>query len=425
MSDAAVGDAPSSRRAKNRPRINRWWWFLVILIAGYYLSFAVYPWLFAVLGVNHYGVWFLDTFALLASNDAVTRGLDPYQPNPLDYFKRPHVYPHAWLHLRDLGLTRADCIWLGWSLVAGFFAAAVYRLRPRNPSQLLWYLGVACSAPILLAVERANNDLVIFILLAGLVPCLQARFRGLRFFAPALMAMAALLKYYPAAAALVLLAGTDRREVRLRFLLTLLLLGLVGVSVATDLSGFGGIAPKPVGLLSFGATGFANGLGWVGWVPKAVCAAAAVVFIGVAWRRRWLNDWEPAEHQQSDALHFLLGAALLAGCFFTSQNFGYRWIFALWLAPLLWNLPDDPAAPDGVRRLARWLRWLLLSVLWWDTVFCFVLNRCQGGLSPAETAAWAQRFYMLEQPFDWALFLGLLVFLAQFARRRGQFLLGR
>ena len=51
----------------------RLWLLLALLLLGYFAAFAVYPGMFFALGVNHYDAWFLDTFALLASNDAIAR----------------------------------------------------------------------------------------------------------------------------------------------------------------------------------------------------------------------------------------------------------------------------------------------------------------------------------------------------------------
>src|ERR1019366_4123041 len=198
------------------------------LAAAYVAAFAFYPRLFFAIGVNHYDAWFLDTFALLASNDAVSRGLDPYAPNPLDYFHRPHVYSHWWLHLRDLGLTRADVMWLGLTLVGTFLCAALWRLRPQTLRPLLWDGAVLCSSPVLLALDRGNNDLAIFVLLTPVVPCLLSGRPAWRLAAPFLVTAAAMLKYYPAAAALVLLPAPDARELRSRLVLTLLLLLFAG-----------------------------------------------------------------------------------------------------------------------------------------------------------------------------------------------------
>jgi hypothetical protein len=402
----------------------RWWIWLGLLTAGFFGIFACFPQLFFALGVAHY-TWFLDTFALLASNDAITRGLDPYAPNPLDYFHRPHVYSHWWLYLRQLGLTRADTFWLGLTLVVSFLLVAWARLRPRGPVQLAWYLAVLCSPPVLLAVDRANNDLVVFLLLTPLVPCLLARSRGLRLAAPFLVMAAAMLKYYPAAAALVLLGVGDRKELRARLVITVLLLAVAGMSLARDLAGFGPLAPQPEGLLTLGATGLFQELGWKGWAPKALCAALAAAIAGLSWLRRPLDDWEPTSEQQSNWLHFLLGAVLLTGCFFTSMNFGYRWIYLIWLAPLLWELPRDSATPASVRVLARRTGWLMLVILWWSPFCCVIINRLIGVVAPPTIMKLAKYAFLLEQPMDWALFVCLLVFLTHFARRQLAVLWGR
>ena len=394
-------------------------WLLAALIAAYLAAFALHPNLFFALGVAHYDGWFIDTFALLASNDAVTRGLDPYAPNPLDYFHRPHVYTHWWLHLRDLGLTRADSIRLGLGLTLAFVVAALWRLRPQSGRELLWYLAVLCSSPIVLAVDRGNNDLVIFVLLAFLVPCLLSRRRGVRLLAPFLVVAATLLKFYPAAAALVLLAPAERDELRPRMLITFLLLLWAGHSLAGDLAGFGALAPQPEGLMSFGATGLANQFGWMGWGPKAIGAGLGLVGIVIFWRKAVLGDWKPSPDRVSDWLHLLLGGVLLTGCFFTSMNFAYRWVFAIWLTPALWLLPRDPDTPATVRRLARASRWLLLSVLWWTPFCTLVVNQWFiGRVSAPAIMTMAKAAFVLEQPFDWALMLCLLVFLTHFARRQ-------
>jgi hypothetical protein len=411
--------APSAPQPPREARPSRRGWVWLMVACGlYFAGFAGFPNLFFALGVAHYDGWFIDLFALLASSDAYARGLNPYLPNPLDYFQRPHVYSHWWLYLHDLGLTRADCRWLGLVLVVAFLLTALWRLRPQVPRQFLWYLAVMCSSPVLLALDRGNNDLVIFILLTPLVPCLLSGRKGGRLLAPLLVAAAAVLKYYPAAAALLLLAYADRAELRPRLLITVLLMALAGWSVAGDLAGFGPRAPQPAGLMSFGVTGVMHELGWMGRGPKWAGALLGLAVVAWNWRRAPLGHWEPSAAQRSNWLHLVLGAALLTGCFFTSMNFAYRWIFAIWMVPALWLLPRDPDTPAAVAQYARWTGWLVFIVLWWPAVACFGVNRLIGLLPASRIMLLAKLTFLVEQPVDWALFFCLLVFLTHFARRQ-------
>jgi len=395
----------------------RRWCTFVVISAVYFASFAFYPGLFLIVGVNHYGVWFLDSFAILASNDALARGLDPYGPNALDYFNRPHVYSHWWLGLGKLGLTRADNFWLGLSLVVAFLAAVAARLRPREPREVLWYWVVLCSSPVLLAVERANNDLVVFVLLAPVVPCLLHANRWVRLLPVALIAVAAGLKFYPGIAGLVLLAGSDVREVRGRLGIAVVALAVVGINLIPDLAQFSGLAPRANGLMTFGSVHLFEAVGAFGWRATALGLSTAMAIGGVFVRYRVFAGWEIAEADRADWLAFTLGAVLLAGCFFTGTNFGYRWVFALWLAPLLWRLPRDVRAPKSVRRLATLTGALLVWVLWADGIASAMLARFSGTVPAGTLMKWADIFFMLEQPLHWGFFATLLGWLTHFAFR--------
>lgn len=402
----------------------RWcWWGMVAVAAGYYGCFFAWPRRFFAVGVNHLGVWFLDAYAILASNEALALGLDPYAPNPLDPLTRPHVYSHWWLGAN--GLARADTRWVGLALVAAFLVVAVARLRPREPREAAWYLLVLCSSPLLLAVERANNDLVVFLLLTPVVPCLLDGRRLVRMAALVPIALATGLKFYPAVAGLALLAVVDRRELRDRLILAGLAFALVGASVAEDLGRFGSIAPKAEGLMTFGAVNLLESAGVHGRVAQALALALGTLPIIFSLRSAIFSRWEIAAADRADWLGFVLGAALLTGCFFLGTNYAYRWIFALWMAPLLWRLPRDQNAPPAVRRFAALTAALLVFALWFDALASGALNLFVGRVTSDTMMRWADRIFAVEQPVTWAFFACLLGWIAHFARGGVRALLGR
>ena len=396
---------------------------MIAVAAGYYGCFFAWPRRFFAVGVNHFGVWFLDTYAILASNEALALGLDPYAPNPLDPFSRPHVYSHWWLG--PFGLARADTRWVGLALVTAFLVVVVARLRPREPREAAWYLLVLCSSPLLLAVERANNDLVVFLLLTPVVPCLLDERRLVRMAALVPIALAMGLKFYPAVAGLVLLAGSDRRELRDRLILASLALTLVGVNIAEDLGRFGNLGPKADGLMTFGGVDLFEAIGIYGRLSKVLALGLGVLAVLFFLRSRRFDRWEIAAADRAEWLGFVLGAALLAGCFLLGTNYAYRWIFALWMAPLLWRLPRDETAPPAVRRFAALTAALLGFALWFDALASGALNLFVGRVPAATMMRWADLIFSLEQPVTWAFFACLLGWIAHFARGGVRTLLGR
>ncbi len=403
----------------------RLWWLLVAVALGCYAGFACFPGLFFYVGVNDYGRWFLDSYAILASNDALGLGRDAFSYNPLDPFGRAHVYSHWWLHLRDVGLTRANNLAVGGAWALAFFLAAIAFLRPRTLREVGWQLLVLCSPPVLLALNRANNDLVIFALLAPVVPCVLASSRGVRWLALPLIAFATGLKFYPAVAGLVLLALAEPRDARALVAACLLVLALVAWNVVPDLPKLNAAQLMAEGIMTFGA---ANGLVALGlggaWGQLAMLALVAGVVLW-AWRTDFFAGWSVAAADRGAWVAFILGAALLTGCFFTGRNFAYRFIFAVWMAPLLWRLPRDEHAPPRVRRLAAVTAGLLLAALWIDPTASLVLGSLIGHVRGDAIGRWADRLFLGEQPITWAFFLCLLAFLAHFTRGGVQVLLTR
>jgi len=411
----ATALTPASRGPAERPGRSRWWWLLLAFSFAYFGAIAANPTWFSFFGVSHYSVWFVDSYAILASNDALAHGLDPYVPNPFDYFRRPHVYSHWWFTLGKLGLTRQDNGWLGLTLGGLFLLVAWWSLRPRSAGELGWCAAVLCSPPVLLALNRANNDLVVFLLLAPVVPILLLRQRSWRIASVLFVAFATGLKFYPAVASLVLLYGETRAEIRERGLIALLALSIVGVSVAPDLLGAVKV-PSPTGILTFGAMNLFETLGCSNLVGLGLSLVVALLVMTFAWRSTLLKDWTISPAERGRWMHFVLGAALLTGCFFTGKNYAYRWVFALWLAPALWPWMTDPLASRGFRRFARVTGILLLFSLWGDALVSSACNLFAQHVPLATLTRWTDLFFRWEQPLSWAFFLCLLFFLTRMLR---------
>ncbi len=385
---------------------------MVAATLAWYLFFVAHVDAFRSFGINHYGVWFLDTHAILASNDAVSRGLDPYIANPLDYFSRPHVYSHWWLGLRHLGLTRADNLEVGGAVVLLFLASAFAFLRPRSWSEVLWYILFLAAPPILVGLERANNDMLVFALLAPLVPCLNSRRYIFRMLAVILVALGVILKYYPIVAVPLLVSGTRGRTFYFTVLLIVVLVGGAAANVYTDFQRYHMASPD--GLTSFGARQIFDFHRWHG--PGPLAAIAGVVFLAALLSRsQALRGTFRITADSRDFRSFILGALLLTGCFFAGSSYAYRWVFALWLAPWLWRFGF--AAPAAVRWLAFATAGLLVAAQWIDffasAIYVFARSRHPGVDFQPELLAYRR----WEQLIPWSLFFLLLVFIWRFLQQ--------
>lgn len=394
---------------------SRWWLLAGLALVGL-TGFAFWPAAFRSLGVDHRGRWFIDLYAVLASGEAYAHGLDPYVFNPLDYFGRVHVYTRWWLWLGQMGLTRDDCIWIGRVLVAAFMGVALFRLRPRSLGEVAWTLAVLLSPPFLLALNRANNDLVIFLLLAPVVPCLSAERVWVRWLALVFIAAAFALKTYPLVAGLLLFALRDGRELRRLLLVSVGLLLALLPEVLRDLAVYGPRVTESHGLMTFGGSLAFAELGCSSALARLASAVCGAGFLAAWLKLNLFARWRIAPEDRGTWVGFVLGATLLTGCFFAGVSFSYRWIFAIWMAPLLWRLPRDASAPRAVRRLAAFAGGLLLWALWADGAASGVIGKFVGEANPDRAMRMADAFSAAEQPLHWAFFLCLLAFLAHFTR---------
>jgi hypothetical protein len=223
----------------------------------------------------------------------------------------------------------------------------------------------------------------------------------------------------------VLLAGCERRIVRWGLGFTAAILVLLGTGLKSDFVRMATMLPytKAEGLMTFGAGNLLAEVGVTGWLTIVVGMGLALLAAAMFFRSRLFVDWKPASVDPV-WLHFVLGAALLATCFFTGMNFAYRWIFALWLAPFLWKSWHDSAVPSHVRRFAALTAGLLLVALWADPFAAAVLRCCLGKYPGADLVRWANWFFLAEQPFTWAFFGCLIGWLTHFIREEMRRCLG-
>ncbi|HWA28324.1 MAG TPA: glycosyltransferase 87 family protein [Lacunisphaera sp.] len=387
------------------------------LVALVWLACFRFPMVWVATGIGESGRPFMDLHGILAACDASRAGVDPFLPNDFDPYHRPHVYSTWWLALGRLGLGRSDTLWLGSALVAAVLLMAVIVVRPQTRHEGVALFLFLASPAVLLAVNRANNDLVVFLLVGCGLLCFRRENLAWQSGGVVLFAVSAVLKYSPLVTLVVLLDLRTRRALAAGLGAAVVVLALGWPGLVPGLQSAARFNPAPDGLFAFGAPVFLRNLGipsTLGWLVPGLLLLGWVAL--QAWRKKGGAEPASSEIDRQAQREFVCGAALVVGLFFLGSSFAYKLIFALWLLPWL----GRQAGAGGQE--SRWARitWcLLLAAVWFEGGMAVVLNVVVGPWSLPTAQAMLKATLFLSQVATWALVACLLRYLFGYAVRRG------
>jgi hypothetical protein len=376
------------------------------------LALTLAPHIRAMLGLFDLGHWFLDSYAVLASSDAARAGnIDPDAPNPYDVFHRRNSYSDWWYGLGKLGLTRADNFLVGGVWVLAFLVVVFLTVQPRGRDEAAWLVLLTCSPPVMLALMRANNDLVIFAVLA--VAVLPQRDGSVWRLALALaaVALATGLKFYPVAAGFVfLLLPSSKRLLLVAGLAALMLAAVLAAVGSQVLRGNFPIGTEPYimgGRIWFMDLGLAR--------QQALLASITLLGAGAVWAVSvGLTSGLARENSPPAARQAMtMASAMLVICFLGTVNHSYRWIFALWLAPWLWHQRSESTA-------ARVTVWLLPAILWHDGILCLATSLWFPALRPEQYDHILLLWQLATEPLTWLVMIFLAGWLLDLVLTRGR-----
>lgn len=390
---------------------------ILVTLAGW-LAFVLMPQLLVLVGISSYGMWYLDSYAVLAAVDAVRQGIPmaPGLANPLDPLGRDHKYSDWWFAMRWLGLTRESNFLVGTTWAGAFAVAAWGTLRPRNFRETAWLAALFLAPGVLLAVHRANNDLVVFVLIAicGVAAADPGWVR--QAVAIAALVLATGLKFYPAPVALGFLWVRPVRRMAAPLALALLAAGATLASVWSQLKR---------AQFTFEATVHTTGapLLWrdLGW-PDATSLwfTVAIVGLGAAVLAATRCTAGLAEGGgRRERLLAAMGAIVVVACFIAGVSYAYRWIFALWMALWLWREAGEALAPRRRWTVRAGLA-LLLACFWLDGLFCLVVNLCLMPMAVERQHALQLTWRLWTQPLQWLLVILLAGWLLEGALATGR-----
>lgn len=361
---------------------------LIRLVAG----LRVYRAIGKALGIDLWEFPFLDTDTVLSAVRCIRQGVDVYVANPCDPLARVFDYSPAWMVLRVFPMT-IGWLWPIGVLVDLGLVAALLMMPGARTKGGAWLIALSViSSAALFAVERGNNDLVLFLLAAG-AATLAVRSGAARFVGYALAFVAGLLKYYPM---VVMAIAARERPAKLAVVtgISVLALAVFLALCWDDLTR--ALALIPTGDYfgdMFGSVTVAGGLADRGLLSPALAGALrwimTVIALGVAlvWALRPGLADQLATLDRRERAFLMVGALLIIGCFFSAQNIGYRAIHLILTLPallvirrraavialvLLWGegwrhllrVIGKALGPDGLA-VTTWIGWTVREGLWW------------------------------------------------------------
>jgi hypothetical protein len=315
-------------------------------------------------GVEPFSPPYLDTDTILSAVRCISKGVDVYAANPCDPLGRVYDYSPLWLVLAKFPATGGWRMQIGLGLDLSYLASLLLLPAARSKrGAILIAAGVFSSASVF-AVERGNNDLVLFILVAGCATLL-CRSAVLRAAGYGCALLAGLLKYYPLA--LVLMATRER--IKGLLIVWLFAAAAVGLFIAItwhDLTRALTLIPRGSYFEDmFGAINVGGGLTQLLGLPPGAtdiikdAMTIAALTAGVILGLRPASRTALALLGEAEKSFLLAGSIMLAGCFFTAQNIGYRAVHIVLVLPALIALADA----SGLRRF-RYAMPVALGLLW-------------------------------------------------------------
>ncbi len=317
-------------------------------------------------GVAPFDFPFLDMHAILSGAECWRQGFDVYVSNPCDVLGRIFLYSPLLLWIGATGIGAAATQASGQVVDIAFLISLAWLPPPRRLSEAAILLFGTLSMATAFAVERANLDLVVFILATG-AGVLLLRRRGARIWAYAVIVLAALIKFYPAALLIVSLRERPRLFIAVNAVAGAALAVFIGVYHAELALAFAGLPRGYYFHDRFGAADLPYGLATLfPAIPPLPVLAALMIAAGSGMAVLAFRGKLGAANRLLDPgerTFLVIGCTLMVGCFFTGQSIGYRGVFMLFALPGLFALARL-AESAALRALFSVSGFLAIFLLW-------------------------------------------------------------
>lgn len=366
---------------------------------------------------------FVDISVSLAAWECTRHGIDVILSDPCDVLGRGYIYSPLWMAFSAIPLGVKDTPIVGWIADFLFLSSLSALPRPHRPFELVLVVAATLSTMAVFAVERANVDVLLFMMALAVGLLAEGRFAA-RLCAYSIGLFAALLKYYPI---MILLMIFRERPIRLLAIGLAILFALAAFGIVYHKELAEGLSLIPAGPYFTDLFGARNLPGFLGQlVGSALSPAPSAALLGrisrdasylflivaaVQFCRRLLGwtEFRAALGRLAEREHLLLviSSSILTGCFFAGQNIGYRGIYFLLVLPGL--LAAARGAQDrGVRRLLVCAGVVIVMLMWEECARRALYRVLTHAAFPAVSVYSVKLAFFLARESAWWLIVSLL-----------------
>jgi hypothetical protein len=378
-------------------------------------------------GVVPFQFPFVDVSGSLAAWECTRHGIDVILSDPCDVLHRGYTYSPLWLAAAGVPLNFADTTAVGWTLDLLFILSLALLPPPKCRVGLLLVLAATLSSMVVFALERANPDIMLFMMSLAVGLLAEGRLAA-RLLGYGVAVLAALLKYYPIMALIIVF--------RERIPIFLIVVAMVGGSLAVFWAeyhveiarGLPNIPHGPYNTDLFAAKNLPLLLGEAASTaarsPSVGRIAAAGLFtilagacVGICRKLLATAELRPAlaALPQSHRISLVIGSAVISGCFFAGQSIGYRGVFLLMVVPGLLTL--SRSAGRGVRGVSLATSVVIVLLMWGECLRVALYGALeQSGIPELFATEVKFQFWLMRELCWWWAVSVMLAVLADFLR---------
>ena len=324
---------------------------------------------------------FADLLFILAGSDCTAMGIDVVVQNPCDPWGRAHNYGLFWLQVGRLGVTREDITWLALSINAIFLLLAVLVISPASIIETILALSFLISPAIMLGLERANADLIIFSLLALSFYCVYSRNHLLIGLGCLVLFLTAILKLYPIVIVVVLVFYFSANRIKFGLLMATLLMFFLYLFLNwSDVTHLMAVIPNITWHYSMGGELLFSRLGFeLNDITRTAtyCLGALSILAGIAWGCRATvfehDNYKLNRRQDWISMLYLSAAVLVVFSFLIKNSFDYRNVFFIFLLPYLFWLIKSSKIEQNCKRIA-FVIVMVCGFLFWAEFFVSIFH---------------------------------------------------